>query len=301
MDVWQESPNLGTLPPTMNRRSPAEFRNAIRKVRRLYSTPEVLSNALRLMQQPDVNLESIENVVRNDSALVADLIRLSNSALFSRGSGSADLQIALQRLGLREVIRAIELSMSKHIFGKGLASYGVTPIQYWRTSILGALLMERLAFMNGTDGPEAYTVGILHALGRVLINVALEEVGTSTPWDRSTSLENWEVSQVGFTSAEAGALLLREWSFPQAAISPIENQLGTPAAVAAGTPVGMLRLVRLLIQADPETGMATQPPVFPPDLLGWAGFANETEVQDLLADAQRQLATIADGLGMSSN
>lgn len=280
----------------MNRRTPAEFRAAIRKVRGLYSTPEILAQALRLLRQPEVDLEQIEELVRRDSALVADLIRLSNSALFSRGGACSDLQLALQRLGMREVIRAIGLSLSKNMFGKGLDNYGLPAEQYWRSSLLAAVLMEQLASMNGIDAPESYTVGILHSLGRVLINQVLEELKVGERWSPGQNLERWEVSQVGFTHAEAGALLLREWNFPNPIIAPIEHQLGPPSAVSAQTPSGMLRLVRLLLAAGQDGEPAAKPPVFPPDLLGWAGFASDQELRDLLEEAEAKVKLIQDSL-----
>ncbi len=282
-------------------KTPAEFRGAIRKVQRLYSIPEVLSKALRLIRQPDVNLDSIGRLVSQDSALVTDVIRLSNSAIYSRGEACVDLQVSLQRLGLDEVIRVIELSLSKHIFGKGLTQYGISSAQYWRTSVLAALLMEQLAGMHGVEAPEAYTIGILHAIGRVLINEVLDETGNTTPWDRCGSLENWEVGRVGFTQAEAGTLLLREWGFPRAILNPIENQFGPPRVVAAQSTLGMLRLVRLLLVLDPETGMGPRPESLPPDVIGWAGFATEEELLDTLREAQTRLQQISEGLGISKS
>jgi HD-like signal output (HDOD) protein len=284
----------------MTASTPAAYRGAICKVQRLYSIPEVLSQALRLVKSPDVSLESIGQLVSQDAALVADVIRLSNSVMYSRGEACVELQMALQRLGLDEVVRVIGLSLSKHVFGKGLNHYGISAAQYWRASLLGALLMEQLAFLHGVDAPEAYTIGILHALGRVLINEVLGETGKGQPWDRKGSLENWEVGRVGFTHAEAGALLLKEWRFPRAIVNPIENQLGAPRVVPAQSPIGMLRFVRVLLACDPDTATApaNQGP-FPPDLLGWAGFASEAEAVDLLVEAQRKLVEIGQSLGVS--
>lgn len=277
-------------------RTPADYRGAIRKIQRLYSTPQVLARAIHLMNRPDVNLESISELIRHDSALVADIIRLSNSALFNRGTGCSDLYMAVQRLGLREVIRAINLSLSRHVFGKGLTNYGLEATQYWRASLLGALLMEHLANIHGVDSPECYTVGILHAMGRVLINEALGETDACQPWDRSTSIEKWEVDRVGFTSAEAGALLLRQWGFPPTIVNPIENQLGPPTIVSAQSPTGMLRLTRLLLTLDPEVTTAPQPATFAPDLLGWAGFACEEEPAEILSEARRKVDEIVSSM-----
>lgn len=279
-------------------RTPADFRTEIRNIQRLYSTPQILQKALDLLRKPDVNLDTMGALIRNDAALVADILRLSNSAVFSRGTACADLELALQRLGIDEVIRAIDLSLSKNLFGKGLSNYGLSGGQYWRASLLGALLMEQLAEIHGVDAPEAYTVGILHGLGRVLINEALGGMEPIVHWNRAVSLEKWEVDHVGFTHAEAGSLLLKQWSFPLAIVNPIENQLGAPSVAKAQTPTGMLRLVRLLLTLDPVAATTPQRATFPPDLLGWAGFASEAEVRELLEEAQQKVQKIALDLGM---
>jgi HD-like signal output (HDOD) protein len=261
--------------------------------------PQVAARAITLLQEPDVSLESVGALIRQDPALVADVIRLSNSALFGRGEPCVGLDHALQRLGLEEVLRAIGLSLSQHLFGKPLTNYGLTSAQYWRASLLAAILMEQLADANGIDAPEAYTIGILHALGRVLIDEVLGEEENRAGWDRSTSLENWEVRQVGFTHAEAGALLLRGWKFPSAIVLPIENQLGSPTVVSAQSTVGMLRFVRVVVSADQEASTLPKPAPLPPDLLQWAGFASVDEVADLLRDAQARLAVVEASLGMA--
>jgi HD-like signal output (HDOD) protein len=257
-----------------------------------------MARAIRLVQKPDVNLEDVGDLVSRDSALVADLIRLSNSAIFSRGTGCSDLQVALQRLGLKEVLRAIALSLSKNLFGNGLNRYGLRAAEYWRSSVLAALIMEQFANIHGVDTSQAYTVGILHALGRILINEVLGEVGSNEIWDRTKCLENWEVSQVGFTHAEAGTLLLKEWAFPSPLVAPVENQLGPTSVISASSPTGMLRLTRRLLTWDPMARTTPEPATFPPDVLGWAGFASEEELMEVLIAAQSQLEGIAQSLNL---
>lgn len=286
-----------TATPNMTQRSPTEYKSAIRRVQKLHSTPQILSRALDLTRRHDVALERICELVKQDAALVADMIKLSNSALFGRGADCSDIGFATQRLGLREVLRAIQLSLSKNVFGKGLPRYGLTSTQYWRASVLAAILMEQLAMRHGVDAPEAYTIGILHGLGRVLINEVLDESKSEITWKRDTALERWEVFQVGFPQAEAACLLLRDWRFPPSIIKPIENQLGPATSVSAQSPTGMLRFVRMLLSQDPEASTEVAPMKMAPDVLGWAGFASEEEVAELLKEGQDQLSKVEQSLG----
>lgn len=277
----------------MSKRSPEEFRMAVQKVQRLYSTPQVLAKALKLLRDPDVDLSNVEELVRLDAALSADLLHLSNSALFSRGETVTDLQLAMQRLGLREVLRAIGLSLSKNVFGKGLANYGISAAQYWGLSILAGLMMDALAQRRNLDPNDAYLIGILHAIGRVLINEALQELGSTEHWDGVQPLEEFELEHVGFTNAEAGALLLIRWDFPEHIRQPIANQFGETTATSSGAFTGLLRLTLLLV--TPNGTLVPKeilPDIISRQVLTWAGFRDLDELQALLAGVEETFSKV---------
>jgi|YelNatPaOPRAMG01_1025707.scaffolds.fasta_scaffold00305_22 HD-like signal output (HDOD) protein len=283
----------------MSRRSPEDFRHAVQKVESLYSTPQVLAKAMRLLRDPDVDLGEVTELIRHDAALAADLLHLSNSALFSRGGECADLHLAVQRLGMREVLRAIGLSLSKNVFGKGLVNYGISAAQYWGLSVLAGLMMEALARRSQREPEPAYLVGILHAIGRVLINEALQELGCRERWPGTVPLESWELDHVGFTHAEAGALLLMRWNFPEEIRQPIASQLGPPTTAASGSLTGMLRLTLALVQ---PVGVLVPPEALPRALtqqtLIWAGFRNWDELRQLMEAVQASFDTVRASFGM---
>jgi len=269
-------------------------------VESLYSTPQVLAKAMNLLRDPDVDLSNVSDLVRRDAALSADLLHLSNSVLFSRGGECADLHLAVQRLGMREVLRAIGLSLSKNVFGKGLVNYGITAEQYWSLSVRAGLLMEALARRGDAETEHAYLVGILHAIGRVLINEALQELGCRERWDGMTPLESWELEHVGFTHAEAGALLLVRWNFPEEIRQPIAGQFGPVTAAGSASLTGMLRMTLALFQ---PTG-AFLPAEALSQALGnqtlvWAGFNDWEELQALLADVQAAFEKVRSTIGVT--
>jgi HD-like signal output (HDOD) protein len=287
--------------PFMTQRSPDEFRQAVQRVETLYSTPQVLAKAMRLVSDPDVDLVDVAELVRRDAALSADLLHLSNSALFSRGEVCTDLHLAVQRLGLKEVLRAIGLSLSKNVFGKGLVNYGITSEQYWGLSVLGGLLMEALARRGALNSDTAYLVGILHAIGRVLINEALPEVQCRERWDGVVPLETWELEHIGFTHAEAGALLLARWGFPGEILQPIAGQFGPPTAATSGSLTGLLRLSLILLKPSGVLISAeTLSESISRQTLTWAGFREWEELRDLLDTVTTALDKVKIGIGPGS-
>lgn len=227
--------------------NPDDFKQAIQTIDALGATPAALAKVMELAKEPDVDLEAVCKLLRNDGPLTANIIRISNSPYYAPATVHSNLASAINYIGMREVIRVVSLSLAQELFARDLPSYGISASEYWSDSIAAALVMEALADDAGLNGEDAYTLGILHAIGRVLINRVIEEKRFSIYWDGQQPIENWERSFVGFDYAEAGALLLEHWQFPQAMCDIIRGQLEPEKA---GEPVswsGRLRFTRRLL------------------------------------------------------
>ena len=109
------------------------------------------------------------------------------------------------------------------------------------------LVMAGLAKHSGLNPDDAYTVGILHPIGRVLINRAIEEQGFTVYWDGHQPIESWERSSVGFDFAEAGAMLLEHWLFPGPTCDIIRWQLDSEKASEQVSLLGSLQFTRRLL------------------------------------------------------
>jgi len=203
----------------------------IKAIHALGATPAVLVKVAELAKDPNTALEDISALLRNDGLLVAEIIRLCNSPYYAPATYLSNLSSAINFIGFKEVIRLVNLSLSLRIFARDLPSYGISAQDYWSASIAAGLLMEALAKKSGFDPEDAFTIGNLHAIGRVLIDRVIEERRFTVYWDRCQPIETWEKSSVGFDYAEAGAALLEHWIFPPPACDIIRWQLN-PEKVA---------------------------------------------------------------------
>jgi len=202
-----------------------DFKQAIMAIDTLGATPAILVKVVELTNDPNSDIESIAALLRADGPLSADIIRLSNSPYYAPPTFHGNLNSAINCIGSREVTRVVKLSLSRQLFARDLSSYGISARAYWSNSVAAALLSEALAKDSGLNPEDAFTLGILHAIGRLLINRVIHEKGLAIIWDGHQPIEQWERSAVGFDFAEAGAMLLKHWHFPPATCGVIRWQL----------------------------------------------------------------------------
>ena len=225
----------------------ADFKRALLAIDTLGATPSVLVKVVELTKNPNSNIETICALLRADGPLAADIIRLSNSPYYAPATFHNNLTAAISYIGLREAMRVVYLSLSRQLFARDLASYGVSARDYWSESVAAALLSEALAKQSGLNPEDAFTLGILHAIGRLLINRVIDEKGFAIYWDAHQPIEEWERAAVGFDFAEAGAMLLEQWHFPPTTCDLVRWQLHPDRVIQQVSLLGGLQFtIRLL-------------------------------------------------------
>jgi HD-like signal output (HDOD) protein len=224
-----------------------DFKRAILAIDTLGATPSVLAKVIELTKDPNSDIETICALLRTDGPLAADIIRLSNSPYYAPATFQTTLNAAVNYIGLREAMRVVYLSLSRQLFARDLTSYGVSAQDYWSDSVAAALLSEALAKHSGLNAEDAFSLGILHAIGRVLINRVIDEKGFSIYWHGQQPIEEWERAAVGFDFAEAGAMLLEQWHFPASTCDLVRWQLTPDKVTQQVSLLGALQFtIRLL-------------------------------------------------------
>lgn len=193
----------------------------------LPSLPGVALEVLKLMREPDVDLESIAGVVGRDPALAARLLKLSNSSLFGYSREVTNLNQALMVLGLKTVkLAVISFSLVPALGGSGGQGPEQDPM-FWRRSISAAVAGRRMC--EELDSPlaeEASLCGLLMDIGVPVMVRALAEqyqpVVDGFDAGHPASCQA-EMDAVGVTHPEVGAAVLRSWELPEMLIIPVAH------------------------------------------------------------------------------
>ncbi len=221
------------------------YAQAIKRIGDLHGNMAVLSKLDTVLKDYNSSLEDAEQLVQSDGAIAATIVKLSNSALYGFGEGDNDLSSALQKVGFAETLKLVSMALSKQVFMRDLDAYGVSADSYWRYSYFVAVFMEGQAKRVGLDVSDAYLLGLLHSIGRVVITELLHADEVEVYWDRFVSESVWETSMVGFTNRVAGSLLLKSWNFTEEIYQRVEQQ-SDPELQAADPVLALLDYARQL-------------------------------------------------------
>lgn len=188
----------------------------IRLAQKLPTSPHIFGRLGKLLNDLNSDLEGIVKIVAVDSGLTARVIRLSNSVFFRGDEPVRSLEEAVSRVGFREMHRIVGVATSEQIFQTGLPVYNLTSGEVWENSVVTALAMECLAKVVGEEESEAYTVGLLRPIGKLVLDILIqaEHPGITCPESETLDLPKWERAWAAITSNEAGSMILEEWKMP---------------------------------------------------------------------------------------
>jgi putative nucleotidyltransferase with HDIG domain len=142
-------------------------------VEKLPSAPEVAQQMIAAVNREDVDTRQLTALIARDQALTARLLRLANSAFFAARAKATTVQQAVTLLGFGRV----------HDLVLGLSVWGALDPKSvagrrWRTALWThsatvAAASKLLAERAGLDGGTAFTAGLLHDVGKLVLGMRL--------------------------------------------------------------------------------------------------------------------------------
>jgi putative nucleotidyltransferase with HDIG domain len=190
--------------------------------------PATAAELLMLLRTSNVSLSKICAIASCDPVLAANLVRFSNSALYSRGQEIRTLDRAVMQLGFVQTRFLILALCLKPMFRSANLK------KIWNHSVKVAEIARHLAEQSpGAVPEEAMLIGLVHDIGRVVLLAPTLGYERAAADLRSGPFTNdIERGFCGATHAEVGADLLACWNFPADMVeavrfhhNPMESQL----------------------------------------------------------------------------
>jgi diguanylate cyclase (GGDEF)-like protein len=203
------------------------------------SPPAIAQQIIALAGDPDIDISQVAAAISRDPGIAAKLLRVANSALYSRQRKSTNLRQALIVLGLHG---ATTLALGFYILGsyRGLRSNGVDYGRYWRRAILSASAARCFGALQNTCAVEdIFLAALLQDIAILGVDRCAPDFYRDLPRNAShREIAAYETARLGIDHAELGAWLLEYWKLPEPLCRAVVWS-HAPAAAHRSTPTGI--------------------------------------------------------------
>jgi putative nucleotidyltransferase with HDIG domain len=179
--------------------------------------PHAALRLWRLAQDARASGREITQLIEREPALAARVLRMANSPVFEHAGQIADIERAVNLVGMRE-IADLALAAACVAGFSPLENQLLRTADFWWHSFSTALLARDAARAAGLPPDDAFTAGLLHDIGQMMLfsrrpQVMMDVLRESL--DHERPLQELERARLGFDHAELGGALLRAWNLPQ--------------------------------------------------------------------------------------
>jgi putative nucleotidyltransferase with HDIG domain len=201
----------------------------VAKARNLPQVPGAALRLVGLLDASNDNKEVIE-VIKSDALLTAKLLRVCNSSALGLAEPVSSVDHAILLLGHSQVMSlALSLAFGKAMTSQ-LPSVAMEADKLWRHSFMAATAAEIIVnrgFYSGVEPPVAFTAGLLHDVGKLVMGQSLspEAHASIKQHSRMEGLGSTDAERevCGTDHAEVGACLLHVWRLPDSLIEAVAN------------------------------------------------------------------------------
>ena len=205
---------------------------------------EVAQALIKTLDDESASTSEVRNIIAQDPALCARLLRLANSAHFGLPRGVGTLDEAIAMVGMASIRNMSLGALMNDAFP---AVPGLDRAAFWQRCMRCAAYAQWLAACLQMEGQPAWLAGMMLRLGELLMAQVAPETRLEIEQLPKLSSDRWERQKrlVGFTEGEIMAELARRWNFPmqimqalQRAAEPLTEQaysrLGAVLHLASG-------------------------------------------------------------------
>lgn len=177
------------------------------------------------MRKRNVETDEVVAVLRQDPPLVAQIIRMANSAAYAPAEPVGSLERAVSYVGFSEVHRLVGIVAAIQMTDEQMSLYPIDGAKLRLNALYVAVLMEELAAWTGERPHSCYAVGLLRTIGMmVLERMAPSDTGIPAFLESGeASLAAWEQKYWGITNVEAAEKVLTHWRLPRETVKAIRH------------------------------------------------------------------------------
>ncbi len=189
--------------------------------------PQVTSQVLRLVDNPNASPRQIGALIERDAGLASKLLKTANSAYYGAPGKIKTVSQAISVMGLSAVRSVVVGQAYQQMTAVRGASKRFDRLAFWQHSLATATAARVLAKLKGWRDPEeAFLAGLLHDAGRLVMDRFLPtefDQAITLSLERVIPLSDAEREVLGYTHVEVGDLLAEQWNMPESMREPLRR------------------------------------------------------------------------------
>ncbi len=185
----------------------------------LPSIPEVATKIMNMVNDPDVAFKKVADEISKDQAMTTNILKVCNSAFFSKGKEITSIEKAIVTMGLKEVKDIVILIVAKPVLDKAIIGYDMAKGDLWMQGLAVATLSKRIAMKKKRKeiADIVFTGGLIHNVGKVVLALYVQNVYKdiiAAVEEKQMTFDEAEREVMGFDHHQVGEKMLDKWKFP---------------------------------------------------------------------------------------
>ena len=181
---------------------------------------------ISVFQQPDRDVDEVVELIIQDPALTAGVLRHANSAFSAREEPIADVFDAITWVGFSQVYQAVVARLASQAMQLPKDHRGMDGDQLWQHSVAAGVSAGAIARKVQENEALAFVAGLLHDIGKIVLSLAEGDAYpllTKQAGCRGSAVQAAETRLFGFGHNEVGSRLLLRWGLPQNIFEPVRQ------------------------------------------------------------------------------
>ncbi len=201
--------------------------NITERIKTLPPLPKSFHDINAICSDPNGTINQLAKVIETDPMLVANLLKVANSPLYSFRREIKSVLQAISLFGM-STTRALTTDISiKKLLNVDIEPYGISPEDFVQISGLQSRLMrEWYEKVDKKKVDTLFLAALLQETGKILIADEIVKNDEVTPFksdiETAVNIAQVEKSFVGTTTAKITAKIFEHWGFDETMVEAIE-------------------------------------------------------------------------------
>ena len=179
--------------------------------------PSAVAEILDALNQEDITVDFLGNKISKDPALSTRVLAMANSPFYGMSGTIASITQACMILGISSLKH---VALAAGVFNNFPANSGnqISNMDIWQHALGTASAAKVIAGQIGADKDIAFTAGLLHDIGRMVLDYCFPEEYAQViayQGENNANLCEAEVAVLGISHSKAGETVAKRWHLPE--------------------------------------------------------------------------------------